>query len=77
MTSGQPESTPGNTFTSVSLDCTSAPSARCGKKYFLTVVTLVAGNHVTMVRCDGVCVWLESQGWSQPVGFWFVRLAGI
>jgi hypothetical protein len=46
----------------------------------LTVAGLVARNAkdamvARVIRYDGVCVWLESEVWSQAVGFLLVFLA--
>jgi hypothetical protein len=63
---------------SVTLDCTSAPFVRCGKKRneILTVATLIERNAneamvAPVVGSGGVCVWRES-GVRRSV----VRLAG-
>jgi hypothetical protein len=63
---------------SVTLDCTSAPFVRCGKK---TEINYDDGDSGTK-KCkrgyggayDGV--WRESELWSQAVGFMLVQ-AGI
>jgi hypothetical protein len=67
---------------SVTLDCTSAPFVRSGKKLKLSSDGGDAGSEKCKRCCDGAYggVWrslLLTGVWSQSVGFVLVRLAGI